>query len=55
MLARNRRRHGTKAWDFCDRFCNHRVALFKAEGKDILDVSIALNRQLGVEAAEQTS
>jgi hypothetical protein len=31
---------GPKAWDFCDRFCSHKVSLVKADGKDILAVTI---------------
>jgi len=34
---------GPKAWDFYDRFCNHKATLLKADGKDILAVTMALN------------
>ena len=34
---------GPKAWDFYDRFCSHSAALLKADGKDILAVTMALN------------
>jgi hypothetical protein len=34
---------GPKAWDFCDQLCLHRATLLKADGKDILLVTIALN------------
>ena len=34
---------GPKAWDFYDLFCNHRATLLKADGKDILAVTMALN------------
>ena len=41
---------GPKAWDFYDLFCNHRATLLKADGKDILAVTMALNagRDVGV-------
>jgi len=34
---------GPKAWDFYERFCNHKVTLLKADGKDILAVTMALS------------
>jgi hypothetical protein len=34
---------GPKAWDFYDLFCNHRAMLLKADGKDILAVTMAIN------------
>jgi hypothetical protein len=34
---------GPKAWNFYDRFCSHRATLLKADGKDIVAVSIALS------------
>ena len=34
---------GPKAWDFYDRFCSHRATLLKADGKDIVAVTMALN------------
>src|SRR5215471_7098025 len=34
---------GPKAWDFYDRFCSHKATLLKADGKDILAVTMALN------------
>ena len=36
---------GPKAWDFYGRFCSHRARLIEADGKDILGVTIALNRR----------
>jgi hypothetical protein len=33
---------GPKAWEFYDRFCGHKVSLLKADGKDILAVTMAL-------------
>jgi hypothetical protein len=34
---------GPKAWDFFDRFCNQRATLLKADGKDIIAVTMAIN------------
>jgi hypothetical protein len=34
---------GPKTWDFYDRFCSHRATLLKADGKDIVAVTMALN------------
>ena len=34
---------GPKAWDFYDRFCCHKATLLKADGIDILAVTMALN------------
>jgi hypothetical protein len=31
---------GPKAWDFYDRFSNHKATLLKADGKDILWVTV---------------
>jgi hypothetical protein len=36
---------GPKALDFCERFCSHKVSLLKADGKDILAVTIQLHVQ----------
>jgi len=33
---------GPKAWDFCDRFCSHKVSLLKADDRDILAVTMVL-------------
>jgi hypothetical protein len=33
---------GPKTWDFYDRFCSHRATLLKADGKDILAVTLSL-------------
>jgi hypothetical protein len=33
---------GPKAWEFCERFCSHRVASLKADGTDILTITMAL-------------
>jgi hypothetical protein len=35
---------GPKTWDFYEEFCSHRATLIEADGKDILGVTIALNR-----------
>jgi hypothetical protein len=40
---------GPRAWEFCDRFCSHKVGLLKADGKDILAVIVTPRAQ----AAEQ--
>jgi hypothetical protein len=34
---------GPKAWDFYDLFCSHRATLLRADGKDILGVTMALD------------
>jgi hypothetical protein len=34
---------GPKAWNFYDRFCSHKATLVKADGKDIIAVTFALN------------
>jgi hypothetical protein len=34
---------GPKAWDFYDRFCSNKATLLKADGNDIIAVTIALN------------
>jgi hypothetical protein len=39
---------GPKAWDFYDQLCLHRATLLKADGKDILLVTMALNAARGV-------
>lgn len=33
---------GPKAWDFYDAFCSRRATMLKADGKDILNVTIVL-------------
>jgi len=33
---------GPKAWDFYDTFCSHKATLLKADGKDILTVTMSL-------------
>ena len=33
---------GPKGWDFCERFCSHKVGLLKADGKDIVAVTMVL-------------
>jgi hypothetical protein len=33
---------GPKAWEFCERFCSQRIALLKADAKDILAVTMEL-------------
>ena len=33
---------GSKSWEFCEPFCSHKVSLLKADGKDILAVTMAL-------------
>jgi hypothetical protein len=33
---------GPKSWQLCERFCSHKVSLLKADGKDILAVTMAL-------------
>lgn len=33
---------GPKAGQFCERLCSHRVALVKADGKDIVAVTVAI-------------
>jgi hypothetical protein len=38
---------GPKAWDFYDHFCSNKATLLKADGKDILAVSMALNARRG--------
>jgi hypothetical protein len=34
---------GPQAVDFYERFCSHRVAWLKADGKDILSITLALH------------
>jgi hypothetical protein len=31
---------GPKAWEFCERFCSHKVSVLKTDGKDILAVTM---------------
>jgi hypothetical protein len=38
-----------KAWDFYDQFCKHRATLLKADGKDIIAVSMAINARRGAD------
>jgi len=38
---------GPKAGDFCERFCTHKVGMLKADGRDILAVSMALRSHAG--------
>jgi hypothetical protein len=33
---------GPKSWEFLERFSNHKVGLVKADGKDIVAVTMAL-------------
>jgi hypothetical protein len=33
---------GPKAGEFCGRFCDHKVGMLKADGKDILSVTLSL-------------
>jgi hypothetical protein len=40
---------GPKAWDFYDRFCRYMATLLKADGKDILAVSMALKTRRGAD------
>jgi len=35
---------GPKAWDFYNRFCSHQATLIEADGKDIVGITMALNR-----------
>ena len=34
---------GPKAWDFYDRFSNHKATLLTGDGKDIIAMTMALN------------
>ena len=43
---------GPKAWDFYDQFCKHKATLLKADGKDIIAVSMAINTRRGADDAE---
>jgi hypothetical protein len=38
---------GPKAWDFYDALCSQRATLVKADGKDILNVTMALRGNAG--------
>jgi hypothetical protein len=42
---------GPKVLEFYDDFCNHRATSLKADGKDILSVTIVLNAERDVDAA----
>lgn len=37
---------GPKCWDFYDKFCSHRATLLKADGQDILSVTLALRDEM---------
>jgi hypothetical protein len=41
--------YGPKAETFFERFCEHKVALVKADGKDIMRVALALREGRGEE------
>jgi hypothetical protein len=45
---------GPKTWDFYDQFCKNRATLLKADGKDILAVTMALNREGNVDTLRET-
>ena len=43
---------GPKACDFYDQFCKHRATLLKADGKDILAVSMQIDATTSLTAAK---
>jgi hypothetical protein len=40
---------GPKTWDFYDQFCKNKATLLKADGKDIIAVTMALNTRRGTD------
>jgi hypothetical protein len=40
---------GPKTWDFYDQFCKNKATLLKADGKDIIAVTMALNTGRGTD------
>jgi hypothetical protein len=37
---------GPKCWDFYDKFCSHKATLLRADGQDILSVTLALRGEM---------
>jgi hypothetical protein len=46
---------GPKVLEFYEDFCNHRATSLKADGKDILAVTMVLNAERDVDAPFATS